>query len=753
MHFQTKVLVPTVLVMALLQGILMWVVNQRFTRQFSEQGRRSLTTAAMLFSQFEQSRAKTQLERCRGVARPSGVRSLLQKVVVENNTPGMLPTIQRLLKDELIPQTRADLAVYSRPDGVAFARAAREQSLVNSPGFTNILSSVHLALTEPPPAADQLPEGNVDVVQIGEHLFHIASIPVFVDDAPVGVLTFGNELTETVAREIPTPSQITFLSGGTVVASTMNDPAIYPDLARIFTNAPKAATPVAANREDIRGEPYLFSAGHFKSLVPDPATGYLLLYSLDKPLQELYATQRMLLTVGLVAILFGSGTVWLLVRKLTQPLRDLRDSAEAVGRGELEHKVEVNSNDECGELAETFNEMTSNLRASRAELEKTVESLKNTQAQLVQREKLSAIGEFVAGVTHELNNPLTVVIGIAELLRQIDNDEKHRKHLDTIVAGAQRCHKIVRSLLSFARQHPSERKLVNVNDLIEATLTFVQYEMRTSNIEIQRQLSPDLPPVHADPHQLQQVFLNIVNNARQAMEPKNSGILKVHSSRYDHHVQITLRDNGPGISAENLKKLFTPFFTTKEVGKGTGLGLSVSYGIIHDHGGSIEVQSAVGEGTAFIIRLPVAPMETAQSRESEKKDGPLTIDGVGKRVLAIDDEEHILELIRESLTVSGYSVDTARDGESALDLLRRGRYDVTLCDWKMPGLNGRQIYERLLQMNPAAASRVVFMTGDVINENVREFLDSHKATCIAKPFSLEEFREVVGKISRSQPAG
>src|SRR5207237_1257543 len=180
-------------------------------------------------------------------------------------------------------------------------------------------------------------------------------------------------------------------------------------------------------------------------------------------------------------------------RKVTQPLRVLRDSAEAVGRGDFSRRVEVRSRDECGELADVFNRMTANLQSSHEQLEMTVETLKTTQAQLIQSEKLSGIGEFVAGVAHELNNPLTSVMGFSELLERASNNPQQKRHLEMIRKSAQRCQKIVQSLLSFARRHQPERKLSNINELVEAAIDFLQYQLRTSNIEVVTRLAPNLP--------------------------------------------------------------------------------------------------------------------------------------------------------------------------------------------------------------------------------------------------------------------
>jgi signal transduction histidine kinase/ActR/RegA family two-component response regulator len=494
-------------------------------------------------------------------------------------------------------------------------------------------------------------------------------------------------------------------------------------------------------------------AGKFNSLSGDGKLGYLLLSSNEQSLHGLHSTQEALVVVSSLGILFGTAVVWFLVRRATQPLRALSHSAEAVGKGDFNQKVEVTSSDECGELAAVFNQMTENLKRSREQLESTVETLKTTQAQLVQSEKLSGIGEFVAGVAHELNNPLTSVMGFSELLQRADTDPQHKRYLDMIHKSSLRCQKIVQNLLSFARRHKPERKLSNINELVEGAVEILQYQMRTNNIEVVTRLDPHLPKGMVDPHQLQQVFLNIINNARQAIEANQpKGCVRITSEVADQNARVTFQDNGPGIPEANMSKVFDPFFTTKEAGKGTGLGLSLCYGIIKDHGGSITVRSRPGEGATFTIELPLAA-ETDQATDQGKSGNELPVnghEGAGKKVLVIDDEDAILQMVRETLSVHGYEVDTARDGESALNRLQQTPYDLTLCDWKMPGLNGQQVYERVRASNPVLAERMIFFTGDVINEKAQTFLRESKKACLSKPFSLSEFRAAVGQALAKQ---
>jgi two-component system NtrC family sensor kinase len=273
------------------------------------------------------------------------------------------------------------------------------------------------------------------------------------------------------------------------------------------------------------------------------------------------------------------------------------------------------------------------------------------------------------------------------------------------------------------------------------------YQMRTSNIEVITQLDPKLPQAMVDQHQIQQVFLNIVNNARQAIEDhRPKGCVRISSGVAGKNVRITIQDDGPGIRDENLSKLFDPFFTTKEVGKGTGLGLSLCYGIVKEHGGTIQVRSKYGEGATFIIELPIA----ADTEHCPKQNGNEPVGtpkqhltGNGRKVLVIDDEEPILQMVSEVLSRSGYQVDVASDGETALKRLNHRCYDLAICDWKMPGLNGRQVYERIRTTDSALSDRLIFMTGDVINDRIQEFLKQEKKLCLAKPFSIAEFEEAV----------
>ena len=733
--FSTKVIVPVVATMVLLLAITVWVVNQRLTEQFQDEAVRSLARADAEFKTARNVRIRNlvQLKKLRKEPR---YKALLQS--------GDTPTIADEFKRDLLSDQEVDVALFTSDTGQVLIRIKADPQFPMSEFEAKSAEAVAHALDG---------EESVDTFCAGEQLFDIVSIPVSGRDGGlIGTLTFGSAIRSVDVREFRASSQseIVLLADRRVITSTAPpDPHLdFPSIFEECLRAPAPGTPHTPIKEImLGGGHYYCSAGKFPSLSAKGTLGYLILCAYEQPLRSLQGTQQTLLSVSAIGILLGTAFIWFLVRKVTQPLRELSISAEAVGKGDFSRRVEVTSRDECGELAAIFNQMTENVKRSREQLEQTVDTLKSTQAQLIQSEKLSGIGEFVAGVAHELNNPLTSVMGFSELLARADTDPQHKRFLEMISKSAQRCHKIVQSLLSFARRRAPERKLSSINELVESAVEFLQYQLRTSNIEVTSRLDAHLPKAMVDPHQIQQVFLNIINNARQAIESHQpKGSIRITTEICGQIGRITFQDNGPGIDEKNLSKVFDPFFTTKEVGKGTGLGLSLSYGMIKEHGGTITVRSKAGEGALFVIELPLAAAEESV----EKKELPIPMpvsanEGLGKRVLVIDDEEAILQMVRETLAEQGYEVDIARDGESALSRLGQTSYDLTLCDWKMPGLNGQQIYERIRASNPALSERMIFFTGDVINEKAERFLKESRRVCLSKPFSLVEFRAAIGK--------
>jgi signal transduction histidine kinase/CheY-like chemotaxis protein len=753
--FRAKVLIPVITVMVLLLAVTVLVVNLRFRQQMEDNAGNELDAASLRFRHSQVVHRDKLYLWFRNLANEPKYRAALMNEPFDPAT--VRDSLARLSEDEKLSEQGVDFVFYTpngdRPAG-KLDPMMRQRDLAISPEV--IIGACDLSVRrtlqgKPAP----------DTIHVGDKLYNVISLPVYYPQDTnqiIGALTFGEELGWRAAQEfsVGASCRTVFFAGNHIVASTLagNEPADpltgpYWELA-VQAGATNATT--AVRRLIISNKHFFCSSGVFPSLKGDNTLGYLLFSSYESQLLTLYTTRFLLLTLSLIAILASSAVVWFFVRKVTEPLRELRDSAEAVGRGDFTRRVEVRSRDECGELATVFNQMTGNLQQSRAQLEKTVETLKSTQAQLIQSEKLSAVGEFVAGVAHELNNPLTAVMGFSEILKDADVGEKTQRHLDMIFKSAQRCQKIVQSLLSFARRQPSERQPMSVNKLIEAVLEIVSYPLRTSNIEVVLRLDPALPVVLVDGHQIQQVLLNVINNARQAMESHHAaGKITITTEVREPNVCITIQDNGPGISESNLHRIFDPFFTTKEVGKGTGLGLSLCYGIIKEHGGNITPSSRPGEGAKFVIELPIADdVENSTGAASLPASGkPDPHEGAGKKILVIDDEETILQMISEVLKQHGYAVDVVTDGETGLRLLDRNHYDATLCDWKMPGLNGWQVYERLRAASPGQCRRIIFITGDVVNEEMRALLEQEKCPCLAKPFALNDVLAAIKAVTAS----
>ncbi len=377
---------------------------------------------------------------------------------------------------------------------------------------------------------------------------------------------------------------------------------------------------------------------------------------------------------------------------------------------------------------------------------------KELQRELNLSSRLAAVGELASGVAHEINNPLTAVIGFSELLMSRDVPPEIKQDLRIINENAQRVARIVKNLLTFARQSKPGREYVDINSLVTQVLELRAYQMQNNNIEVSTQLAPELPRTMADPGQLQQVFLNIVINAEQAMrETRNKRRLLVKTERVGNFIRVSFKDSGPGIPPENLDKIFDPFFTTKEVGEGTGLGLSISYGVIKEHGGRIYAKSKPGQGATFVVELPiVAEAEQAELVEpSEKEPGKVT----GAKIMVVDDEAGVRQFLSRALTQEGHKVETINDAKIALERLKRERYHLILLDIKMPGMDGFDFYRQIGKIAPSLQRRTVFITGDTLTPNTWDFLNRTKARYISKPFKLEQLKRDINRILSENGAG
>jgi len=371
--------------------------------------------------------------------------------------------------------------------------------------------------------------------------------------------------------------------------------------------------------------------------------------------------------------------------------------------------------------------------------------LRDAQAQLVQAAKMSALGQLVSGVAHELNNPLSVIIGYGQLLLGRDVGAAVRRPVELMVSQGDRMAKIVRNLLYFARQRPPERAAVEINHVIEQTLALRINQLELSGITVVTEFAPGLPVITGDTQQLEQVFLNLILNAEQAIkEVRTHGCITVRTRLTDDGRTIVadVVDDGPGIAPEAISRVFEPFYTTKTVGSGTGLGLSVSYGIVEEHQGRLSVRSRPGE-TVFTLELPVRPPPRPRAESAVERPD---INGLGKVALVVEDEPSVVDLVVALLAEAGWRVDVAQGGHDALDLVRSKAYDLVVSDMKMPDGDGRELYREILAYDARLAQRFVFITGDTANPDAWAFLEGHEVPVIEKPFGPDAFEHAVHRV-------
>ncbi|MCG3115295.1 MAG: GAF domain-containing protein [Candidatus Manganitrophus sp. SA1] len=378
------------------------------------------------------------------------------------------------------------------------------------------------------------------------------------------------------------------------------------------------------------------------------------------------------------------------------------------------------------------------------DLEQKVTELRRLQGQLIQTEKLSAIGELVSGVAHEINNPLTSVVGFTQLLLETTENPRDREFLEKIFSEAMSCSEIIRNLLTFARRHPAEKSYNNINDIIRKALELKRYQLETDGVEIIENLSDSIPPIWVDPHQMQQVFFNIIHNAHQALlEKKKLSTsplrLTIASEGRNGLVSISFHDTGQGILPDVLPKVFEPFFTTKEVGVGTGLGLSISYGIVKEHGGEILIENLFGEGVTFIVTFPI----NGQGRDRRVAEGAKGGSYAGRRILIVDDSNAALEMCTYILRSEGFRVEGVESGRAALERLRSEDYDLILTDLGIADMPGLAFHDALLKEYPLMAEKILFLDEERINPEARRLLEERKVEILFRPFGMTALKEAV----------
>jgi two-component system NtrC family sensor kinase len=376
------------------------------------------------------------------------------------------------------------------------------------------------------------------------------------------------------------------------------------------------------------------------------------------------------------------------------------------------------------------------------------ENLRRTQEQLLQSEKMAAVGQLISGVAHELNNPLTAILGYSQLLAdEVQVSGPGAQYIDRLYRQAQRTHRIVQNLLSFARQRPPERQAISLETVLEDTLVLREYELRLNNIRVHRELAPRLPQALADTHQMQQVILNILNNAVDAiLDTGRRGEIWIRAWAEGSTLYMAFTDSGPGVADPG--RVFDPFYTTKPVGKGTGLGLSICYGLVKEHGGDITVRNVPPHGACFTLSLPALPQEAQPAAQPVAGEAPASFG----TVLLVDDEETVLDLEQQILRAHCTRIHTARSGREAIACLEQQRVDAVITDLKMPGeVSGEELFQWIARRRPELAPRVVFTMSDADDRRVRELLRRTGCHHLQKPFRLDDLVGALRKVFAESP--
>ena len=387
------------------------------------------------------------------------------------------------------------------------------------------------------------------------------------------------------------------------------------------------------------------------------------------------------------------------------------------------------------------------------EVYRDISGLRQIQSRLFHSERLTALGQMVSGVAHELNNALTSIIGYAQLVQRRTRGFEWEAEGGHILAEAERAKRIARNLLLFARGSKSERAPVDVNEIVERTVEMRAYELRLENTRVEMDLHEQLPQARADAAQIQQALLNLVVNAEQAIrQTRESGHIWIRTRQVpENRIAVQVADDGPGVPPEVIARIFDPFFTTKPAGVGTGLGLSILCGIVHQHGGEVAVENRAGGGAVFTLELPSAPGPFAND-EKPYLSGPPRAEhqasrgaARGSRILVVEDEPTVARLIADVLSEDGHVVEIILDSREGFERAQAGRYDLVICDLRMPLLDGRAFYRQLLRSENPLQHKLIFVTGDTLAPRTVDFLQRSGLPYLAKPFLVEELKEVVGR--------
>ncbi len=375
-----------------------------------------------------------------------------------------------------------------------------------------------------------------------------------------------------------------------------------------------------------------------------------------------------------------------------------------------------------------------------------VRNQRKLQEQIVQSEKMASLGRAIAGIAHEINNPLTSILGQASLLMiRHDGDEKTARSVEAIYKETIRTAELVKGLLAFARKESPKRDLTGINELIRSTVALKKYQLQVLNIQLELDLDQASYPVEICTQQIQQVLINLITNAEQAIPKDRRGRITVSTRRSAHKVLVRVSDNGSGIPEGSRKYIFDPFFTTKDPGQGTGLGLSLATTLIENNGGNLSLDKSSSDGTTFLIELPLATTSHPLD-ESEQSPIPDILNPAEERaahLLIVDDEPQVLATLTDYLEMQDFLVTKVRSGYAAMDVLQDLTFDLVICDIRMPGMDGLELYQKTIDSFPVYKQRFIFMSGDLMRDNILTRIKELECLWIEKPFLFEDMKKTI----------
>jgi len=630
-----------------------------------------------------------------------------------------------------------DLLIVTDRDGRVLAVGGRPE---DRPGIGEDLSSrliVRHALAQDAPVGTD----NFSVLRVRGRFFQVGCVPIVLQGYIIGSLTLGDRIDQGFVDRLRLSfdSDIVVTGGGGTVASTLPGAPALDAAARGKNAESDDRTSVVS----VAGNDYV-SAPLTLGLDDDgrPVTLHLLnslTRALEEPNRSLLGT---LVGYGSLVVMVAGLCASVVGRSLLNPLERfvafMRSAADGGDRGGRFDAADAGA--EVRVLSDTFERLMESLRSHEERLLQDAREDLNRLERLKESEKLAALGRLLSGAAHEINNPLTGVVGNIEmLLAQEGIDKDLRRRLETIRKEGQRIVALVRNLLKVAHRDGGQRTIVDINQVIRDTAALRRHDFERAGMQLVLELPAAPIRLPASELELQQVILNIINNAYDALQGrKNRPTLTISTLEADDHATIVLGDNGPGM--ENPSQVFEHFYTTKPVGQGTGLGLSISQAIVENHGGRIAAENAPQGGARFIVTLPRAASRAAETAPAQPVSEPLPAPrrSLPASVLVVDDEPVVLELQMAILDSLGAKAIAVSSGQEAIDLLRKRDFDLIVSDLRMPGeVSGKDLYKWVAAHRRASTQGFLFVTGDTVAEAA--FLEEIRSRCVLKPFSMEEY--------------